>query len=367
MEKDQAVIYAVKTGNTCHYIGKTVKKNSKGEITKTLIGNTYHNNKLNQIFINNKEISIEPILLVDIKGWYDEKLQEVIKEHKNNQPLLNAQWMLEGKRGYWEGKERDDHTLSQLSKSKYIKVCQYNKYGELIKIWDSGKEIGIKFFGDYEIIKNSGKTMLYGALKSKTLNGRMKKGYYWFREYDLLNYFGIIPKKLNLTNILLEERKRRIVGMKNGKIKTHANRYTVLQYNKMGEIINRYDNSAHAGYKLKIKMSTVQKLCRGQINNPYYILGFGEKTLQPINPEYPDYVVNYIPKPKKIKKTIHTRTYLSVLYYRNGILFKRFDNIKMAEKKLKISKQVIGNICRGQMKNPILDLRYGEKKTFKIK
>jgi hypothetical protein len=37
------------------------------------------------------------------EDWYDKKLKTVVQKHKENHPLLNAQWMLDGKRGRFEG------------------------------------------------------------------------------------------------------------------------------------------------------------------------------------------------------------------------------------------------------------------------
>ena len=76
--KKQATIYAVKTGDTCHYIGKTIKENSKGNVTKSLITSKYKNEKLNNVFNTNDDIIIEPVKLVDVNEWYNEKLQEVL-------------------------------------------------------------------------------------------------------------------------------------------------------------------------------------------------------------------------------------------------------------------------------------------------
>ncbi|MFW6246719.1 MAG: NUMOD1 domain-containing DNA-binding protein [bacterium] len=56
--------------------------------------------------------------------------------------------------------------------------------------------------------------------------------------------------------------------------------YTVEHY--IGHKIITYDNIAEAAKKLKISRKTVQRICRGEIQNPKYNLAYGEKKQQEV-------------------------------------------------------------------------------------
>lgn len=209
MEK-KAVIYGIKIDDDIHYIGKRINAlNKKGNINKSQATYQYNNSKIRDIFTSNPDVNVVPLKVVNEDEWYDEKLQEVLDKHKDKHPLLNAQWMLEGKRGFWEGKERDAHTLQRLSESKFKRVVQYDSEGNLVKVWKSGKDAAIHVFKDYVVINGGGDTKLYTVLGATTLKGRCKLNSYWFKEQELIKFFGLLPKKLNLAILYAEECKRR--------------------------------------------------------------------------------------------------------------------------------------------------------------
>ena len=367
MEKDKAVIYAVKTGDTCHYIGKTIKESAEGKITKSLIANTYQNEGLIKVFEDHKDIVIEPLLLVDIKEWYDEKLHEVVQKHKDDHPLVNAQWMLDGKRGieYWRGKKRDAHTLKCLSESKYIRVCQYDKDGVLVRVWKGGKEAAIEVFGDYKLVNNSGKTDLYNAIRAKYVKNKFKMGYYWFREKDLIRYFNLVPTKLNIDAIHQAEQKRKRETRKK-QVNVFTTRYTVQQFNKYDKLIRTFDNTAHCGYELKVSMGFVQRICSGKRSNNNYLLAFGPKLRQPSKQEYPDYKIKIKPQIKIPKFYKPTRTRRVVYHYKNGVLIQTYGSVKECAKRLYTNESLVRRHCANGTKHFNRVLVLGEKRTVKI-
>lgn len=58
--------------------------------------------------------------------------------------------------------------------------------------------------------------------------------------------------------------------------------YTVIKSDGSGNVIKTYDNIAEAANKLKISRKTVQRICRGEVENPKYFLKYGEKKLQDV-------------------------------------------------------------------------------------
>jgi len=174
MEKKESIIYGVRTGDTYHYIGKTGKLilEENGEIKKSRIS-TYGRQKASNVSTENQDFSYDQLKTVDGE-WYDEKLHEVVD------------------------KTRDAHTIQRLSESKFKKIVQYDADGNLMKVWDSGKEVGIKIFKDYVVAKDGTdcKTALYYILKSPNLKNRFRHNSYWFKETELRSLFNCIPKKI---------------------------------------------------------------------------------------------------------------------------------------------------------------------------
>lgn len=368
MQKKTAIIYGIKSGDRYYYIGKKIDKRNSGNLSKSDITYQYKNENIKNVFSNNKSTTIvESIQIIPEEQWYDEKLNEVLKKHRDNHPLLNSQWMLEGKRGYWEGKQRDDNTIKRLSESKFIKIVEYDDQGRLKKIWNSAKEVAITVFKDYMVINGGGNSFLYDIIKTTKINSRFYHNSYWFRYSELLSQFGQIPQKLNIEKIFETERKKRSesarLGLKN---KTHISRYTVEKYVD-GILVEKYLNTYEAGYKLKLSVPTVQKLCRGIITCNDYALSYGEKKLQPMNPTYPEYKTIGISKPKRNKKPyIKHRTWYTVEQFdANGNIIHTYLNVNDASQKLGIGSQAVRGICTSKSPNPVnkhnLILKYGKK------
>lgn len=286
MEKNK-YIYGIKSGDTFHYIGKTNNTlNTRGNINKSNISMLYLYDKFRNIFENEKDIEIVPIKTAG-DTWYDEKLNEVVKKYSQNHPLINAQWMLEGKRGFWNGKKRDANTLKKLSESKYVRVAQYNAEGYLIKIWNSCKDAAINVFNDYHVVNGSSDSAIYNILDSNKIQTRFSHDSYWFKEKELIKYFNSIPKKIKIDALREAEKQRKSESKKNAKVPENIMKYSVIHYNPDMSIKKTYQSVDEASYMLKVDKSTIRKLCRGVKSNDNYILKYGEKSPQPYAPKYP--------------------------------------------------------------------------------
>jgi len=380
MSEEKVIIYGVKNDNKFHYIGKTKKKLNKNNlINKSNVTRQYTSKTIKEIFDNSKNIDIIPLEIIEESQWYDKKLDEIVVKYNEGNPLKNAQWMLDGKRGrfegtkgYWFGKHRDDNTIKRLSESKFKKVYQYDTTGKLIKIWNSGKEVAIDVFKDYKVVKGSGETRLYDVLNSKTLKGRFKFESYWFFEKELIKYFNGIPLKINIDNIKKNEKvkaKKIYKKAHKARIINGQRRYTVNHFNKNGKIIKTYDNIDEAAYVLKKSRKMIQSICAGKRKSIHkdYILKYGEKKLQPINIKYPEYkIVNIKREKKEVQKT---RTAVTVLEYNNNENINKHQNTEHAAIYYKLSKSMIRSICNNTKKNidNLPKLKWGEKETVIIK
>ena len=288
-KKNTAIIYGIKKEDKFHYIGKLISQRESG-ILKSDIQYQYHRKDLQLAM---KDSEIVNLLEIPINKWYDEKLSEVVKKHKEDHPLLNADWMKRGGRGYWSGtggywigKKKDAHTIQRLSESKYKKVIQYDPDGNLIKTWNSAKEAAIEVFKDYHIKNGSGCSKLYSLFyvkKNKYL--KLKHGSYWFNYDQLMKHFNGIPVKINIEKILEDQKGVRYKHQIEGKKKSlYRTRYTILQYNAGGKLIRKFKNKYKAASALKITHNNVGRLCRGKnlrgpVGKKYY-LKYGPKTRQ---------------------------------------------------------------------------------------
>ena len=287
MEDKQAVIYGVETQEGYKYIGKTIKSiRAERELRTSDVGVQYVNDRIKNIFTENPDINMVALKTIAVQEWYDEKLREVVEKHQDNHPLENADWMLEGKRGFWEGKKRDPHTLQRLSESKYKRVVQYDLDGNRIKIWNSGKQVATEVFRDYRVVNGAGCTRLYRVLDASTLKGKLKFGSYWFREAELRKKYRYLPKKLDIDALKKAEIRRKKASHKKA---TTYRRYTIIYCDKQGKEIRRFRNCIEAGYELKLSPSVVSRICRGKVVPRDYVLKYGEKELQPINFSCPKY------------------------------------------------------------------------------
>ena len=273
------------------------------------------------------------------------------------------------RQGYWKNKRRDSHTLRRLSESKYVKVIQYNKFGDLIKIWDSIKDVAQIVFDDYRVVNGGSQSIVYDILNCTTIKSRFKVGYYWFKEIELLNKFGKIPQKINILALRQEEiQKRRLAYKKSTKSRTHVKKYCVLHYDERGKFIARYNSSKHAAYKLKTTQKIIERICTGKTKNPVYNLKYGEKTLQPINESYPQYEVQPIIRPRKEYQKTRTR-YQIIQYDEFDNQIRVFNDTMHCHKVLKISESQIRLLCLGKrdyiiFKRKKIILKYGEKKQI---
>lgn len=283
---EKATIYCIKTGETIHYIGKTISEtNAEGGINRSDLQYPYNNPGIREVFMGDS-VSVVPIKNVPINEWYDEKLLEVVEKHKDSHPLLNAQWMLDGKRGYWEGtggfwegKTRDAHTLKRLSESKHKKVLQYDLDGNLIKTWNSRKEAAIEIFKDYRVVNGSAASTLYALLTNTNPKNRLRLGSYWFSEAD----FDRIPVKISIPIMQWKYKNERPSQKIN---RTHHRKYTV-EYYVDNKLSLTFENVKHAAHVLGINFNYISKVCRGTTKSKSkYDLRYGPKTLQQIHPVY---------------------------------------------------------------------------------
>ena len=369
----KSVIFGVKSGDTYHYIGKTVKLNPLGNVNKSDVSRQYRNKKIREVFQTNN-ITIENLVETS-EEWYDEKLLQVVDKYKKNNPLQNAQWMLDGKRGYWQdtdgywiGKTRDANTIKQLSISKYINILQYDSTGKLIKTWKGAKEVAIQIFKDYKVKKGSGETKLYDVLNSKCLKGRFRHGSYWFRESDAIKYFGLVPKQLHLKAILEKEKQKKAIAYRDSiKNRTTISRYSVEQTEIVNgnKVVTIFDSAVEAALYFKVSIRTIQKLCRGSIKNSCLNLAYGKKIAQPMRKTNIDYAIQPLEKIKKIH--YHTKTTYSIEQIENDAVVNIYDSVKIASTALGIREDTIRLICNGKVKKPVHNLVYGKKIKIFIK
>lgn len=369
VEENQSLIYGVKSNGLFHYIGKSSKVNKQGVVNKSNVRRQYANSSIRKVFTD-FEVEVIPLQYVDNDKWFDTKLSEVVDKHKENNPLLNAQWMLDGKRGFWDGtdgfwkgKKRDSHTLSQLSISKYKKVMQYDVNGDLIKSWDSIREAAIKIFKDYHVKKGCGCSKLYQTLHCPNIKNRLKYGTYWFKEEELIQNFNTVPKKINIAYIITNQNLNKKKPVR--PIQTHAKQFTVIHYNDDKSIRCTYDNRVHAAYMLRTTTHNITAICK---NNAVYVdmnLAYGKRTSQPIFIEYPKYnliPLVRIPKPKK--ERFRTKTSTSVNYFVDDKQVKVFNSTLEASTYFKTTQDKIYSICHSK-KPTIPCLKFGCKIQIK--
>lgn len=280
MEDKKAVIYGVRSGETYHYIGKTVQVNMNGEVPNSSVGRQYMNPELRQIFVEN-EVQIDRLGVCAENVWYDEKLKEVVAKHQEDHALLNAQWMLDGKRGLWEGtggwwqgKTKDRHTIDRMSESKFRPVLEYDINGNFVRQWESKKAVSQAVFDDYKVINGGGRTKLYGVLSNKNPKLHLRHGSYWFNRSD----FKRIPKTLDIEAMYAKYLKEHPK-----KVATHHMQYSVEHYVN-GKLKKVYPNVVVASKRLGVHRTTISRICCGkkEIKNPCIDVRYGEKTLQPV-------------------------------------------------------------------------------------
>lgn len=272
--------------------------------------------------------------------------------------------------GYWKNKKRDPNTKKRLSESKFIKILQYDELGNLIKIWNSAKEVALKVFKDYVILNGGSKSKIYDVLNCKIIDNKFHHNSYWFRYSEIFNKYKKIPIYININDIRKKEKINRGLKYKNGlKKRTHIKKYTILHYDLDGKLINKYNNSKHAAYVLKTTHKVIERICNGTTKNPVFNLKYGEKTSQPIDESYPNYETIKLPKSKK--KYTKTRTKYTVIQMDEfGNHTFTHNNVEQASNLFKISENLVRKLC---INNDIfifngkkISLKYGDKKTIKF-
>jgi len=284
--KTGGTIYGIQKDDKFHYIGKTSRKKRKkdpdAELTISDASYQYTNQDVRNVIVDSSDIKIITIKEVSADEWYDKKLQEVVQKHKDNHPLLNSQWMKDGKRGYWQDKKRDKHTLYRLSESKFKKVVQYDEQGNLVKIWDSGKEIAIKVFCDYKVVKGSAESRIYD-ITAKPLYRRLANNSYWFKTDELLLTFGGIPAKIDIKLFHEEQLKAKKARRKLAKRPEFTTTYTIDVFDCLDNHLMSFDDAHAAALRFKVSSDHVRRICRGlkDLNNGL-VLKYGKKTLKPV-------------------------------------------------------------------------------------
>jgi hypothetical protein len=281
MSKADGVIYGIKKDNLFYYIGKTSRPNRRTNKDLKVSDATYQyrNDNIRNVIVKDPN-KIEIVGLSDVTAdvWYDEKLHEVVAKHNENHPLLNADWMKEGKRGFWEGKKRDKHTLHRLSESKFKKIVQYDVDGKFVKIWDSGKDIGIHVFHDYRVNKGSAESDIYRIITNQTIQKRFAKDSYWFKYDELVQNYGGIPVRINIIELFMEQKKIKRVARTQNPRKVF-NTYTVILCDKYLNRIKKFGDAEEAAKRLKVTAGAIRKACRTAepLLNKYLVI-YGEKT-----------------------------------------------------------------------------------------
>ncbi len=282
----EIIIYAIKKNDQYHYIGKITKEINKKTITNSDILYQYNNIKLRDIMVD-KNATIEILAtLSPADKWFTNKLSKVVEKYRNNHPLINVQWMKEGKTSYWEGtdgfwknKKRDENTILKLSESKYKKIIQYNENGNLLQVWDSGKEAAIKIFDDYKTNNGKGTSRLYSIIKRKLFNKRFERESYWFTYNEMISIYNTIPKQIIIASFrnsweLIHPKKIR----KESVVVRVRVSHKIIEYGTKNTIINTYTNAIEAAKLLDVSHSFIRRLCRTnkKMKNGNWF-GYGEK------------------------------------------------------------------------------------------
>lgn len=364
------IIYGLEHQDKIFYIGKLTKNKS---LTKSSACSQY-TNPLVRTACSASGVKMICLKTVEDKNWYDQKLSEVVAKHKDKHPLLNQQWMLEGKRGYWQDRKRDVHTLSRLSESKFKKVCEYDSStGVLIKTWSSGKEIALTVIGDYRVIKGGGDSIIYNIINKGGIKTHLYNNRYWFKEEELIKAFTVVPKKLNIPEILAWE-KRQAKASREAKASTYKTRteHQVYSITDMRDPVNpiTYPTVADAAYHCKATVKTIARLCCDGV-----VFKYSGKTSQPVKVSYPAYdveisyagVVEQYYGMEKIRvgesesKYKRSKTSTSVNLYVDNVISQTWMSCSSCGDELNLTSDRVRYLCSGCCKNPEFDLRYGEK------
>lgn len=269
-KKKTAKIYAYKYDDKVIYVGKTIKTNEEGVIIKPQLHLPYYNPKFKMIVKDYNKVTIEILDEAPIDKWFEPKFQKIVEKHNKGDKLLNAQHLLDGKRGYWEGtggywigKKRDQNTIDRMIESKFKSLLQYDVDGNFVKEWKSIKQAAIEVFNDYELINGSAKSSLYYILGSKNIKKRFRHNSYWIKKSEFKT--TKIPIKISIDKILESQKIDRKYKNRTKKQIERAIQILskpIYQIDVNGKVIKQFKSAKIAGEQLGICSSAIGLCCR---------------------------------------------------------------------------------------------------------
>lgn len=267
-------IYGIKRNDEYYYIGKLSNVYSnKPTICKSRARVKYFNSNIRNLFSNNSDVEVVIIKNVD-DDWFDEKLLEIRTKYSEKHPLINTQWMLDGKRGYWSGKTRDKHTIKRLTESKFKRVVQYDSNGRLIRIYESQREV-VEYL-------NCSKSKLSGILNSKLLKTKFRNNAYWFDENNLNKLYCNLPSELDLNDEKINL-SRKNQPSRLGSKQNYSSRFTIKYFDCDNNLIKTFENADIAGDFFGLTTHYIRNICSGRLQNSNINLKYGEKIRQRVN------------------------------------------------------------------------------------
>lgn len=274
-------IYGIKKNDKYYYIGKLSNNHTdKSTVCKSRARIKYFNSNIRNLFSNNSDVEVVVIKNID-NDWFDEKLLEIRTKYLENHPLVNTQWMLEGKRGYWQGtkgywfgKTKDEHTIKRLTESKFKRVVQYDSNGKLIKIYESQRDV-------VEYLKCD-KSKLSSILSSKLLKTKFRNNSYWFDENYLNKLYGNLPSELDLNDEKINL-SRKNQPSRLGSEQKFTSRFTVIYFDNDNKLIKTFENADIAGDFFGLTPHYIRNICSGRLQNSNINLKYGEKLRQTVN------------------------------------------------------------------------------------
>jgi hypothetical protein len=164
--------------------------------------------------------------------------------------------------------------------------------------------------------------------------------------------------------------------------KRMISRYTVIEYDDDGRIINTYENVYEAGYRLRITDKTVGDICRGSCKDTPYNLKYGEKERQLVELNYPEYTPQTLWDLKTNGQKVSGNKYImrfTIVVYRysehkeyeeKNMLhdlspIATYDHIEQAAKEMKLTEIAIQNIIlKGYSETLNVVIEYGMRKRY---
>jgi len=116
---------------------------------------------------------------------------------------------------------------------------------------------------------------------------------------------------------------------------SHALNIDVYQYNKKGELVNKYTSVVDASKNIGISESLISSVMNGTGNTGGGFILRHEET------EFTKEEINLLYNPP------HSTSLRLIQYSKSGVEIKRYDNAVQAGKELKIDQSSITKVCRG--------------------